>query len=105
MPNAIEELVGETASETSAGAVTFRVVLPLTPEYAAVMVVEPAAFVVTMPVLEIVAALVFDEVHVADLVRSLLLPSLYSPVAVNCCPIPAATEVMAGVTSMDCKTA
>ena len=104
VPSAMDVVAGETASEARAGAVTVRVVLPLTPEYAAVMVVEPGDLAVAMPVLETVAAPAFDELQVADLVRSLLLPSLYLPVALNCRPSPAATADMAGVTSMDCKT-
>jgi len=68
------------------------------------MVVEPGDFVVAMPALETVAALVFDELQVAELVRSLLLPSLYLPVAVNCWASPAGIEGEPGVTPMDCKT-
>ena len=37
-----------------------------------------------MPELEMVAAAVFDELHVEELVRSRLLLSLYLPVALNC---------------------
>jgi len=48
------------------------------------MVAEPTALLVAMPVLETVAVLVFDELQVAELVRSLVLWSLYSPVAANC---------------------
>ncbi len=66
---AIDALDGETASETRAGAVTVRLALPLIPEYAAVMVAEPCALLVTIPVLETLAALVFDEFQVAELVR------------------------------------
>ena len=98
VPKGMDVAEDETASEAKAAAVTLRVVLPLMPEYEAVMVVEPAVFVVAMPVFETVAALVFDELQVADLVRSLLLPSLYLPVAVNCWPSPAATEGVPGVT-------
>ncbi len=48
------------------------------------MVVDPCVLLVAMPLLETVAVLVFDELQEAELVRSLLLLSLYLPVAVNC---------------------
>jgi len=66
---AIDALAGETASETRAGAVTVRLAPPLTPEYAALMVAEPSALLVTKPLLETLAAFVFDEFQVAELVR------------------------------------
>jgi hypothetical protein len=105
LPNAMDALVGETAIETRAAGVTVRDALPLTPDDAALMFAEPTATLVAMPVLEMVATLVFDEVQVAELVKFLVLPSLYLPVAVNCWPAPAATEGVPGVTWMDCKTA
>ena len=105
VPSGRDALAGVTAIEARTGAVTVRVVLPPTPEYVAVMVVEPCALLVAMPVLETVAALVFEEVHVAELVRSLLLLSLNLPVAVNCCVRPAAIEVAAGVIWIDRKAA
>ena len=76
VPSGKEALDGETASEASAAAVTVKVVLPLTPEYVAVMVADPCALPVAMPVLEIVAAAVFEELQVAELVRSRVLWSL-----------------------------
>lgn len=76
VPAAIERLAGEVTSETRLGAVTVKLELPLTPEKAAVMLADPGALLVTMPVLETIAMLGFDEVQLAELVRSLLLPSL-----------------------------
>lgn len=84
VPDAIEVLVGEATSETRLGAVTVRVALPVTPETVAAMATEPGILLVTMPARETVAMLRFDELQLADCVRSLLLPSLYLPVAVNC---------------------
>ena len=60
---------------------------------------------VAMPELETVAAAAFEELHVAELVRFLVLWSLYVPVAVNCWPAPAATEGAPGVTAIDCNVA
>lgn len=104
-PSATDPPAGETASETSAGAVTVRVAPPLTPEKVAVIAADPGALLVAMPVLAIVTALVFDELQVAELVRSLLVWSLYVPVALNCWPSPAATEDVPGVIWIDCKAA
>ena len=98
LPNAMDALAGEITIETRAADVTVSDALPLTPDDVALMVVEPTAMLVAMPVLEMVATLVFDELQVAELVRFLVLPSLYLPVAVNCWPTPAATEGVPGVT-------
>jgi len=97
-PSAIDAFAGDTASDTSAAAVTVRVVLPLTPDTVAVIVADPGALPVAIPVLETVAVLVFDELQLAELVRFWLLPSLYLPVAVNCWVSPAAIEGELGVT-------
>jgi hypothetical protein len=69
------------------------------------MVADPCALLVAMPDAETVAAAAFDELHVAELVRFLVLWSLYVPVAVNCWLAPAGTEGVPGVTAIDCKVA
>jgi hypothetical protein len=69
------------------------------------MVADPCALLVAMPEPEIVAAAAFEELHVAELVRFLVLWSLYVPVAVNCWPAPAATEGVPGVTAIETKVA
>jgi len=72
------------ASDVSVAGVTVSVVFPLTPENDAVIVVDPTPLLVAIPALEIVAMDVFDELQPVWLVRSLLLLSLYLPVALNC---------------------
>jgi len=47
------------------------------------------------------ATVVFEELHVALLVRFCVLLSLYVPVAVNCCAVPLTTEGLAGVTAIE----
>lgn len=84
VPSGNEGAGGVMASELRTAAVMVRAALPLTPENVAVMVVEPCAFVVATPALEIVAAVVFEELQLAELVRSLVVWSLYVPVALNC---------------------
>jgi hypothetical protein len=52
----------------------------------------------------IVATLVVNEVHLAVLVRFCVLPSLYVPVAANCCVPPNEIDGYAGVTAIDIST-
>jgi hypothetical protein len=87
------------------GAVTVRVVFPLTAPEAAVMVVDPGPPATAPPVALIVATVVFEELHMTEVVRSAVLLSLYVPVAVNCRPVPRATIELAGVTAMDTNCA
>jgi len=63
----------------------------VTPESAPVIFAVPCESVVTRPA-ETVATFGADEVHVTDAVRSWLVPSLYSPVAVSWSVRPNATE-------------
>jgi len=67
VPNAIEGVAGVTAIETSAAAVTARVVLPLIAAEVAVMVVDPTPALVAKPLLPaallIVATVAADELH------------------------------------------
>ena len=76
VPRGTDGFAGETASETSVGAVTASVTLPLTPDNAAVMVAEPGVLPVAAPTLEMVAMAVFDELQLAEFVRFLLVLSL-----------------------------
>src|SRR5207249_2787093 len=56
------------------------------------------------PPFEIVATEGVSDAHAAVLVTSCTLPSLYVPVAPNCCVRPAATEGFAGVNAIDTST-
>ncbi len=73
-PIAIDGLEGVTAIETSAGAVTVKTADPLTVPEVAVIVVVPAATEVASPAELIVAALVTEEVQMAELVRLAVVP-------------------------------
>jgi hypothetical protein len=64
------------------------------------MVAVPALLAVERPELAMVAADVLLEVHVTELVTLFVEPSLYVPVAVNCCVPPAAREAEDGVTEI-----
>ena len=67
----------------------------------AVPVVSPWA----RPPEEIVAAVVPLVVHVTELVRSCVVPSVNVPVAENCWVSPRAIEGLAGITAMEAKAA
>ena len=71
----------------------------------AVMFVVPTPTPVARPVALIVAAEMFDDAHVTELVRFCIVPSLNVPVAVNCCVRPLAIEGFDGVTAIDVSVA
>src|SRR5215471_16346945 len=79
--------------------VTVRLVLLLTPENAAAMVVVPGPTLVAKPLALIVATPGLEEVHAAWLVRFWVLESEYVPVAVYCCVKPLEMLAFAGVTA------
>jgi len=100
-PLATLELAGVTAIETSAAAFTVSVVLPMMAPEVAEIVVVPTARLVARPVAAMVAVAGVDDDQVAVEVRFCVEPSVYVPVAVNCCPTPLATLGLAGVTAME----
>ena len=104
-PLAIEGFAGVTAIDTSAGAVTVRVVVPLTAPDAALIVLVPVATAVANPPPVIVATVVVCELHVAVLVRICVELSENVPVAANCSVAPFTSEGFAGVTVIDTSTA
>jgi hypothetical protein len=85
--------------------VTVRVVDPLTLADAAEIVVVPGAMPLARPAPLMVATELFEEFQLTELVRFCVLPSLYVPVAVNCCVAPGVIAGLAGVTAIDDKTA
>ena len=90
-------------------AVTVNGVEPLIAPDVACIVVVPKPAVVANPCEPdaslIVATPGADELHAAVLVRFCALPSLYVPVAANCCVFPAAIEAFPGVTAIDTSAA
>jgi len=68
------------------------------------MVLLPFPTPLAKPVLLTVATEVFEELQVTEFVRFCVLPSLYLPVAVNCCVLPFAIDGFAGVTVIDEST-
>ena len=104
-PSGIDGIAGVIAIVLRAAGLTASVVeLEIVPD-AAVIVVVPMAMLIASPVALIVATLVSDDVHVADALRSCVLPSVYVPTATYCCEVPRGMDVAIGVTSMDTSVA
>src|SRR6266508_3077352 len=84
-------------------ATTVSVVLPVTALRVAEIVVVPDAeeAAVARPVALMVATVGFEDAQVTWLVRFRVLPSVYVPVAVNCCVSPVKLLGFAGVTAID----
>ncbi len=109
VPVAIDGLEGETAIETRLAVFTVRVVdTEMLPE-AAVIVVDPAATDVASPsdpaALLIVATAVFEDVQLAEAVRSCVVLSEKVPVAVNCCVVLLAIAGLEGETAIETRFA
>jgi len=102
-------LVGVIPIDTSVAAVTVSVVDPETPPAVAETVVEPTRAADAKPdepeALLIDATVVFAEDQATELVRSCVEPSVYTPVAANCCAVPAAIDGFPGVTPIDTSVA
>jgi hypothetical protein len=91
------------AIDCNTGGVTVSKVEPAIDWNFASMVVVPPVKVVARPAALMVAAVAFEEVHVAEPVRFCVLPSLKFPVAEYCSVRPAMTDGSLGLTVMDCK--
>src|SRR5262249_31032945 len=68
------------------------------------MLLEPVPIPEAKPPLTLTAA-ALEELHVAELVRFCVLPSLKVPVAVNCSEVPLAMEAFGPLTVIDCSVA
>jgi len=103
VPSATVAAAGFTAIETRAGAATFNTVEAFSePELTWIVAVpwnKPAA----KPLLLIVATTVGAELQVALPVRSCVLPSVYTPVAVNCCVAPKGIVASDGLRAIDMR--
>jgi hypothetical protein len=108
-PRAIVVAGGLIAIDTSAAAVTVRTVEPLIEPEVAVIVAVPCPTLVASPgvtpVVLIVAVVGVSELHCTVLVRFCVLPSVYVPVATNCCVVPSAIDGVPGVTTIDTSAA
>jgi hypothetical protein len=102
-------LAGVIARDTSVAEVTVSVVDPDVLPDVAVIVVEPAATDVALPLepaaLLMAATVAFDELQDTAVVRFCDEPSEYVPVAVNCLVVPSAILGLVGLTAMDTSVA
>lgn len=105
LPATLLAVAGVIVIEDKVTAVTVRVVVSETVPLVAVMVVVPVATAVTTPLALTVATEVLDEVQVTCADISMLVPSEYEPVAVNCWLFPAGTLGVSGVSDTEDRVA
>lgn len=102
-------VVGETAIDCSAAAVTVNVVEPDIGPNVAVISDEPVATVLARPLLPAALLMVATpgvaDIQVTMLVKGWVLLSVYTPVAVNCSGRPNATAGLPGLTWIETNTA
>ena len=84
VPSAMAAVAGLTVIDIRTGEVTVKVVEPEMDPEAAVIVVAPCLRLVANPPLLMVATVGTLDIHVTELVKFCVVPSLYVPVAVNC---------------------
>src|SRR5262249_33515383 len=92
---------GVIARDVSVAFVTVRLVDPEIEPDVAVIVAVPAARPLARPVVVMLAMLPATALHVTELVRFCVEPSLKVPVAVNCSVTPIGTEGLGGGTAME----
>jgi len=105
MPMAKVSPTGLTEIELIAGVVTVTSKDCVTPLSAAEIVVEPAASAASKPLTSIVATALVEDAQVTRLVMSRLVPSLYVPVAENCCVLFTGTDEVWGMIAIAVKLA
>ncbi len=99
-PFAMVAVPGVTARETRAAGLTVMDELAEMPDCVAVTLVLPAESAVTTPVIATAAIPVFADDHATEVVMACDVPSVYVPVAVNCCDCPFAMEIALGTTAI-----
>jgi hypothetical protein len=101
----MDALDGDTAIDNNTGAVIVSGTEALIEPSAAVMFVAPCARPEASPAPFTVATAGTEDFQVTETVRSCMVPSLYVPVAANCCVFPAATLAMLGEIVIETRTA
>ena len=100
LPATIDGVAGVTAMDTTVGAVTVNAVDPEIPPEVAVIVAVPAATAVASPAELMVTTVAEDEDQLTVEIAAVW-PSLYVPVAVNCCVAPCDAFGLAGETEIE----
>jgi hypothetical protein len=109
VPRAIAGLCGLIAIETSAAGFTTSVADPLTEPELMPIVVVPVPTEVANPAVPVlllmVATVAAVELQWPVWVRSCMLPSVYVPVAVNCCVVPKGIVAVGGLIAIETSAA
>ena len=100
-----ERLSGVTEMLTMAAGVTESVADPEIETDFAVIVVVPEVPLTATPLAPIVATEGVEDIHDTEVVMTLVVPSVYVPVAMNCWDVPRAIEADAGEIAMDTSAA
>jgi hypothetical protein len=100
-PRATEAWSGERMIDVRVGALTVTVLDPVIEPIVAVIVVLPATFAISIPLLSIEATVLSDEPQVTCDVRSCELLSLQVPVALNCWFVLSGKEGLDGLTEIE----
>jgi hypothetical protein len=96
---------GRTLRETAAAGVTFTTAAPVILPEEALIVVVPVPLATALPVALTLATPVPEELQVAELVMSVLDPSLYKAVAASCSASPIGNDDWPGLTVIDTRAA
>ena len=106
VPFAIDVLSALIAIDCNTAGVMVSVsVFEVTPPWVALMLVKPTPTPMARPAALMLAMVSSEELQVAVLVRSCVLPSLKVPRAVNGSLVPFAIEVFGALTTIDCSAA
>jgi hypothetical protein len=105
VPSGIVGTAGVTAIETNSAAVTFSVVAPATAPDVAVTLVLPTATLCAIPAASTSATLLSAMPQATLAVTSIVLPSVYVPVAFNPSVVPNAKEALAGEIAIESNAA
>ena len=102
VPLAIDEFGALIVIESSEAAATVKVKLfDVIPFWLAVMLLDPAPTPVARALVLRLAAAGFEELQVAELVRSCVVPSVKVPIAVNCAVLPFVMDERGALTLID----
>jgi hypothetical protein len=108
-PSGMEALEGVTEIDTSAAVAIVNVVaLEMEPEVAVIFAVPVPELVASPAVplaLLMTATFAFEELQVTVEVTSCVLPSVYVPVAVNCCVVPRGIDGVEGLIAIETRAA
>jgi len=101
LPSGIEMMFGVTSMETISGGVTVILVVSEIVPLVAVILAPPTETAVASPLAFILATPELVEDHVTEAVIFAVDESVYVPVAVYCCVLPLAIDMLTGETAIE----